>query len=144
MVKAGADLLVTITNDAWFGESAAPYQHFGMVVFRAVENRTAFARAANTGISGFISPDGGIIAATPTFTQEALTGTIPFRTTTTFYSTFGDVFAWACVIMATLWTLDRKTTLFHKVATQCIHQDKGDKNARRPTHPHDPHCRPHL
>ena len=44
--------MVTITNDAWFGDSAAPFQHFGMVVFRAVENRTAFARAANTGISG--------------------------------------------------------------------------------------------
>jgi apolipoprotein N-acyltransferase len=103
MVKEGADFLVTITNDAWFGNSVAPYQHFGMVVLRAVENRTAFARAANTGISGFIAPDGRILAATPIFTQEAITGTIPFRRTTTFYTTFGDVFAWACVIMATLW-----------------------------------------
>ena len=48
----GAEFMVTITNDAWFGPSSAPYQHFGMVVFRAVENRVAFARAANTGISG--------------------------------------------------------------------------------------------
>jgi apolipoprotein N-acyltransferase len=103
MVNEGADFLVTITNDAWFGNSVAPYQHFGMVVLRAVENRTAFARAANTGISGFIAPDGRILAATPIFTQEAITGTIPFRRTTTFYTTFGDVFAWACVIMATLW-----------------------------------------
>ena len=103
MVKEGADFLVTITNDAWFGNSAAPYQHFGMVVLRAVENRTAFARAANTGISGFIAPDGRILAATPIFTQEAVTGTIPLRRTTTIYTTFGDVFAWACVIMATLW-----------------------------------------
>lgn len=103
IVKDGADFLVTITNDAWFGSSVAPYQHFGMVVLRAVENRTAFARAANTGISGFIAPDGRILAATPIFTQEAITGTIPFRSTTTFYTAFGDVFAWACVIMATLW-----------------------------------------
>ena len=103
MVKEGADFLVTITNDAWFGKSAAPYQHFGMVVLRAVENRTAFARAANTGISGFIAPDGQILSATPIFTQEAITGKIPFRTTTTFYTNYGDVFAWACVIMATLW-----------------------------------------
>ena len=56
----GADFMVTITNDAWFGQSAAPYQHFGMVVLRAVENRRAFARAANTGISGFIDPHGRI------------------------------------------------------------------------------------
>ena len=103
MVNEGADFLVTITNDAWFGKSVAPYQHFGMVVLRAVENRTAFARAANTGISGFIAPDGRILAATPIFTQEAITGSIPLRKTTTFYTTFGNVFAWACVIMATLW-----------------------------------------
>ena len=103
MVDEGADFLVTITNDAWFGDSVAPYQHFGMVVLRAVENRTAFARAANTGISGFIAPDGRILAATPIFSKEAITGTIPLRKRTTFYTTFGDVFAWACVIMATLW-----------------------------------------
>lgn len=95
----GAHFLVTITNDAWFGESVAPYQHFGMVVFRAVENRIAFARAANTGISGFIAPDGRILTATPIFTQLSTTGQIPIRTSTTFYTQYGDVFAWACVII---------------------------------------------
>ncbi|MGB0911443.1 MAG: apolipoprotein N-acyltransferase [Nitrospirales bacterium] len=99
MAKEGADFLVTITNDAWFGDSVAPYQHFGMVVFRAVENRVAFARSANTGISGFIAPDGRILSTTPIFTQEALTGAIPLRTTTAFYSQYGDVFSWACVII---------------------------------------------
>jgi apolipoprotein N-acyltransferase len=100
IAKEGADFLVTITNDAWFGDSVAPYQHFGMVVLRAVENRVAFARAANTGISGFIAPDGRIVKTTPIFTQEAVTGMIPLRTTTTFYSEHGDVFAWGCVIIA--------------------------------------------
>ena len=100
MVKEGADFMVTITNDAWFGDSVAPYQHFGMVVLRAVENHVAFARSANTGISGFIDPNGRILSTTPIFTQEALTGSIPLRTTTTFYSQYGDVFAWACVILA--------------------------------------------
>lgn len=116
MVKEGADFLVTITNDAWFGDSAAPYQHFGMVVLRAVENRIAFARAANTGISGFIAPNGRILAATPIFTKEAMTGIIPFRETTTFYTTFGDVFAWACVIMAMLWAWIAKRESFKKAA----------------------------
>ncbi len=111
MAKEGADFLVTITNDAWFGDSVAPYQHFGMVVFRAVENRLAFARSANTGISGFIAPTGHILATTPIFTQEALTGTIPLRTTTTFYSQNGDVFAWSCVILLTIcaWHQHRRT-----------------------------------
>lgn len=111
MAKEGADFLVTITNDAWFGDSVAPYQHFGMVVFRAVENRLAFARSANTGISGFIAPTGHILATTPIFTQEALTGTIPLRTTTTFYSQNGDMFAWSCVILLTIcvWHQHRRT-----------------------------------
>ncbi len=67
----GAEFLVTITNDAWFGESSAPMQHFSMVVFRSVENHLAFARAANTGVSGFIDPFGRIIEASPIFTQAA-------------------------------------------------------------------------
>ena len=56
MAKEGANFLVTLTNDAWFGDSSAPYQHFSMAVFRAVENHRAVARAANTGISGLIGP----------------------------------------------------------------------------------------
>jgi len=61
-VKKGADFLVNITNDAWFGKTSSPYQHLCASVFRAVENRVAVVRAANTGISGFIFPSGKIIA----------------------------------------------------------------------------------
>ena len=100
LAKAGSNFLVTITNDAWFGDTVAPYQHFAMVVFRAVENRMAFARAANTGISGFIDSQGAILAATPIFTERALTATIPLGQPSTFYTRFGDVFAWACVIIS--------------------------------------------
>ncbi|MBM4123842.1 MAG: apolipoprotein N-acyltransferase [Nitrospira sp.] len=100
--RDGADFIVTITNDAWFGPSSAPFQHFGMVVFRAVENRRAVARAANTGISGFIDPQGRILQATPTFEERAVTGTIPLNRTLTVYSRYGDVFAYACVIITGL------------------------------------------
>jgi apolipoprotein N-acyltransferase len=96
----GADFMVTITNDAWFGRSSAPYQHFGMVVLRAVENRLSFARAANTGISGFVDPTGRILEATPIFSQAAISGKIPVGRIPTFYSEHGDVFAYACVIIA--------------------------------------------
>lgn len=100
LANEGADFLVTITNDAWFGNTVAPHQHFGMVVFRAVENRMAFARAANTGVSGLIDPTGRILTATPVFTEHAVIGSIPLSAPSTVYTRFGDVFAWACVIMA--------------------------------------------
>lgn len=98
----GAEFLVTITNDGWFGHSSAPAQHFAMVVFRSIENHLAFARAANTGISGFIDPFGQITQATPLFTELALHATIPIKHSRTFYSYYGDVFASACVIICGL------------------------------------------
>ncbi|MSQ77184.1 MAG: apolipoprotein N-acyltransferase [Nitrospiraceae bacterium] len=98
-VAQGATVMATITNDAWFGDSSAPYQHFAMVVFRAVENRIAFARSANTGISGLIDPSGRIVQATPIFTEQAVTGHLPLRQTMTFYTRYGDVFAYACAII---------------------------------------------
>lgn len=98
----GAEFLVTITNDGWFGPSSAPAQHFAMVVFRSIENHLAFARAANTGISGFVDPFGQITQASPLFTELALHETIPIKYSRTFYSYYGDVFAYACVIICAL------------------------------------------
>ncbi|MFO7861229.1 MAG: apolipoprotein N-acyltransferase [Desulfosalsimonas sp.] len=73
MVRAGADILVNITNDAWFGDTSAPFQHFSMAVFRAVENRRPVVRAANTGISGFIDSAGRIRASSGVFQTTSLT-----------------------------------------------------------------------
>jgi len=98
----GADYMVTITNDAWFGRSGAPYQHFAMVVFRAVENRVAFARAANTGISGFIDAEGHILRTTDLFVEAALSGEVRTGGPRTFYTAYGDVFALVCAILGLL------------------------------------------
>ena len=95
-VKKGADFLVTITNDAWFGKTSAPYQHFSIVTFRAVENRVFVARAANTGITGFIDPTGKIRKKGPIFAEEAMNGTIRLSSRKTFYTLYGDIFAWIC------------------------------------------------
>ena len=73
-----------------------------MVVFRAVENHLAFARSANTGISGFIDPFGRILEATPTFTEHAVKATIQVWRPRTFYSRYGDVFAYGCAILCAL------------------------------------------
>lgn len=93
-----AGFLVNITNDAWFGKSSAPYQHFSMAVLRAVENRRSVIRAANTGISGFVDPVGGIVAQTPLFEEAALTRSMPVMTTETVYTRWGDWFPAGCCI----------------------------------------------
>jgi apolipoprotein N-acyltransferase len=95
-VKEGANFLVTITNDAWFGRTSAPYQHFSTAIFRAVENRVFIARAANTGITGFIDPNGRIVNKGGLFTEESINGTIYLSKNKTFYTLYGDVFAWLC------------------------------------------------
>jgi apolipoprotein N-acyltransferase len=100
--KDGGDFIVNITNDAWFGETAGPYQHFSMAVFRAVENRKPVIRAANTGISGFIDSSGRIRGKTPLFRRLALMEDIRTDSTRTFYSRYGDLFAYLCIIVTVL------------------------------------------
>lgn len=104
-VKRGAGIVTTITNDAWFGRTAAPYQHFSMAVFRAVENRVPIARAANTGISGFIDAKGRILASTKIFTETYATRDVTPGTAKTFYTQYGDIFAYLCGLFALLLVL---------------------------------------
>jgi apolipoprotein N-acyltransferase len=106
-VRNGADVLINITNDAWFGRTGAPYQHFQMAVFRAVENRRSLARAANTGISGFIEPSGRIAGATELFADRVLTRRLPLLQTKTLYQRFGDWFAWFCVVLVAIFAVAR-------------------------------------
>ena len=95
--RNGAGLLVNVTNDAWYGRSSAPYQHFSMAVFRAVENKRALIRSANTGISGFIDPVGRVDGRTPLFVDAVMTRTVPVLTQKTPYTRAGDWFAMACL-----------------------------------------------
>jgi apolipoprotein N-acyltransferase len=97
--QRSADLLVNITNDAWFGTTSAPFQHFSMAVFRAVETRLYLVRAANTGISGIIDPCGRIIAKTNIFQEDALKGYIKFVKIPTFYAEYGDLLVIICFVL---------------------------------------------
>ncbi|HEY2942312.1 MAG TPA: apolipoprotein N-acyltransferase [Vicinamibacteria bacterium] len=96
----GAELLVNITNDAWYGYSSAPYQHLEMAAFRAVENEKYLVRAANTGISAVVDPRGRIVERTPLFRPATLVREVAFVPGTTFYARHGDVFAWGCLAAA--------------------------------------------
>jgi apolipoprotein N-acyltransferase len=107
MVQNHASLLVNLTNDAWYGRSSAPHQHFSMSVFRAVENRRSLARAANTGISGFIDPTGNIIENTQIFKDAVITQKVPLLQVETLYSRFGDVFAMTCLGLSVLFIISK-------------------------------------
>jgi apolipoprotein N-acyltransferase len=97
-VKNGADLLVNLTNDAWYGRSSAPWQHFSMAVFRAVETRRSLARAANTGISGFIDPLGRVSGATNLFEPAYAAAAVPICREMTFFVRYGHFFPVICLL----------------------------------------------
>jgi apolipoprotein N-acyltransferase len=101
LTENGATLLVNLTNDAWYGMSSAPFQHFSMAVFRAVENRRPVVRAANTGISAFILPNGKIVEQSDLFKEALLTREIPLPDPgLTLYTRWGDFFAIALTIIS--------------------------------------------
>jgi apolipoprotein N-acyltransferase len=115
--RAGARLLVNITNDAWFGRSGAPYQHLAMAAMRAVENGSYLVRAANTGISAVIAPTGEILAQTALFTQASLAGTVRLRERTTPFVRYGGAIlaagagllvVYSVVVAAALWRQRRR------------------------------------
>lgn len=114
LVAQGAGLLVNISNDAWFGRTNAHYQHFSMAVFRAVELRRPLVRAANTGISAFVRPDGSIAAQLAPFTEGVLIARLAPGQTQTLYSRWGDWFALVCMGGAVVTCLSRRRRSFRK------------------------------
>jgi apolipoprotein N-acyltransferase len=104
-VKNGANFMINITNEGWFGDTAAPYQMVAISVFRAVENRVSLTRSANTGISCFIDPFGRITgrvqnAGKDTFIKGFLTRKIQLTRKRTFYTMHGDVFVYTCIVIS--------------------------------------------
>jgi apolipoprotein N-acyltransferase len=93
-VERGSQLLVTITNDAWFGRSSAAYQHFDLGAMRAVEQGRYVVRAANTGISGVVDPYGRVVARTALFEQTVAAVDVRLLDHRTIYSRIGDVVVW--------------------------------------------------
>lgn len=99
-VQKGSDLLINLTNDAWFGRSSAPRQLLDMTRMRAIENRIWIARAANTGISALISPDGRTHQETPIFETLSVLGNVELGPRPSFYSKNGDLLPWLCILLS--------------------------------------------
>jgi apolipoprotein N-acyltransferase len=102
MVDSGSELLTTITNDAWFGTSSGPYQHFDQAAMRAIEQGRYLARAANTGISGFVDPYGRVISQTGLFEPAVQVQELRFLQERTIYGRIGDSFAYAGLALTVL------------------------------------------
>ena len=96
-VRGGSELLTTITNDAWFGNTSAPYQHFAQASMRAVEQGRYLVRSANTGISGIVDPYGRVLAQTEIFRPATVVGSVRLLRELTIYGRTGDVFAYVSV-----------------------------------------------
>jgi apolipoprotein N-acyltransferase len=100
VTAAGAGVLVNISDDGWFGDSSAPYQHFEMARFRAIENGRFLLRATNNGITAIVDPYGRVQDEIPRHREMILTGSFRYLTGETFYTGHGDVFAWGCIVVA--------------------------------------------
>ena len=108
-VQRGSQLLTTITNDAWYGWSSAPFQHYEQGRLRAIEFGRYFVRAANTGISAIVDPYGRVLASSRLFETTTLSGEVRLLTGLTLYARIGDSVAWACVALTlTAWFLTRR------------------------------------
>ena len=98
-VNLGADVLVNITNDAWYGESSAPFQVLAMAALRSVETKVPMVRAANTGISAIIEPSGRITHSTPLFKRGTEIEEVTWRPVRTVYTIVGDLFSEICFLL---------------------------------------------
>ena len=101
-VDAGSELLTTVTNDAWYGASSAPVQHFEQAAVRAIEQGRYMLRAANTGISGIVDPYGRVVARSDIFVTDTIVDDVRFIDEPTVYGRTGDLFAYLCAMLSAL------------------------------------------
>jgi apolipoprotein N-acyltransferase len=101
-VLKGADVLVNISDDGWYGDTSAPWQHLNMVRMRAIENHRWVLRATNTGVTAAIDPYGRVTAAAPRHIRTALQAGFAYEHEITFYTAHGDLFAYACAFITAL------------------------------------------
>ena len=106
--KQGADVLINISNDGWYGDTSAPWQHLNMVRMRAIENHRWVLRATNTGVTGSIDPYGRVVEAAPRHVRTSLRVGFGYEHDVTFYAAHGDLFAYGCALVTAValgWSL---------------------------------------
>jgi apolipoprotein N-acyltransferase len=107
-VNKGAELLINQTNDAWFGDTVAPYQHHIIAAFRAIENDRYLLRSTNTGLTAIVDPLGRTLASLLPYTEGILPMQVSLRSARTVFSLFPIPFLWLLAAAASLVTLIRR------------------------------------
>ncbi|MHB8382936.1 MAG: apolipoprotein N-acyltransferase [Candidatus Binataceae bacterium] len=135
-VDDGAEVLVNITNDAWYGKSSAPYQTLAMAAMRSAETKVPIIRAANTGITAIIKPSGEITERTPLFQRGTEIGVVAWRPVRTFYTIAGDLFAELCFLLTALgllaaWLFPRKLKPLAALAETLATKNGHSRAAKR-------------
>jgi apolipoprotein N-acyltransferase len=98
--QLGAEVLVNVSDDGWYGDTSAPWQHLNMTRMRAIENRRWILRDTNNGVTAAIDPYGRVRQSIPRHVMDALPAEYGFRDDVTFYSAHGDLFAWLCAFLS--------------------------------------------
>jgi len=98
----GADVLVNISDDGWYGDTSAAWEHLNMVRMRAIENHRWVLRATNTGVTASIDPYGRVVLAAPRHIMTSLRVGFDYEHDVTFYAAHGDLFAYFCALIASL------------------------------------------
>jgi apolipoprotein N-acyltransferase len=98
--ELGAEVLVNVSDDGWYGDTSAPWQHLNMVRMRAIENRRWILRDTNNGVTSVIDPYGRVRQSIARHQVDALPAGYGFRDDVTYYTAHGDTFAWLCAILA--------------------------------------------
>lgn len=123
-VKLGAQFLVVVTNDSWYGKLAGPYQHKQYAVFRAVENRRWVVRAANGGISSIIDPYGNTIIESKLFERTYLVGDIYLNHDVTYYLQYRDLISYISLIFSFMFI---SLTLIKKIGMKSHESNRSEK-----------------
>ncbi|MDQ1265725.1 MAG: apolipoprotein N-acyltransferase [Bacteroidota bacterium] len=109
----GASILAVITNDGWYDNTPGPEQHYQIAVARAIESRRSVARCANTGISGFILPNGENLENAATQKSIGISAILPLNNEKTFYTIYGD---WLPVICSVISAIAFILSKFRKIS----------------------------
>jgi len=110
-VAGGGQLMVTISNDSWFGDTSAPYQHLAMAAFRCIENRRYMLRSTSNGVSGVVGPSGKILYSVPYSTAHHFVASFRYMDKKTIFTRFGYLFPYFCVVWVLVFFWGRRCVL---------------------------------